>query len=236
MIGDFSLVRGAIEGRDVIVLGNGPTVRMWSGTVPDGGAIATVNAGLTLLAELGGRADLVWVQDERFLPRRARTLLPHLSRAGQLVLNERLLPQLPPAAARAAVGLRMLGNEGFSRDPQMGVFHGYNAVFGLLQVLAGAGAGARRIDLFGVPLLYWSTDTRFDQAKRGADVDLHRASDQVALLTWAIGLVRESGIAVTVHGGSALTRATLRDGGEGPTAPDASRRASAYRADATVSA
>jgi hypothetical protein len=253
VIGDFARIEAAVRGRPVTVLGNGPTARQWDGTLPARGAVATVNAGLALLAELSlrasqttgpgpnarktlhreppesYRADLVWVQDERFLPRRAETLLPHLEasrpsgaggaaqnqrpvrRAPLLAVNERLLAQLPPGIARQAIGFRMLGYEGFSRDPRIGVFHGYNAIFGLLQLLAAAGASS--LELYGVPMLYWSTETRFDQAKRGVDVDLHRASDQVALTAWAIDLLRKDDISITVHGESALKRATLPGAG-----------------------
>jgi hypothetical protein len=207
MIGDFAVVTDALAGRDVIVLGNGPTVNLWNSEADDGAAIVTVNAGLAYVAGSGRRADLIWVQDERFLPRRADTLLPFVDRVRVLALNQRLIPQLPARISPAVVGLRVLGPDGFSRDPRLGVSHGYTAVYGLLQILAAA--AVRRIDLYGVPLLYWSTATRFDQARRGADVDLHRASNQVVGLARGIATLRREGTAVIVHGDSALSRATL---------------------------
>ncbi|MDR2253886.1 MAG: hypothetical protein LBD97_08550 [Bifidobacteriaceae bacterium] len=196
-----------VEGREIILLGNGPTVTDWDGTVGAGQAVATVNAGLSLLARMDRQAHLTWIQDERFLRRRSSTLLPHIARAGALVVNERIIPQLPPNVGRRAIGVRMLGYVGFSRDPRIGVFHGYNAVHGILQILAWA--RVRSVQLWGVPLLYWSTNTRFDQAKRGSDVDLHRASDQVSVTLRGIETVRQMGVEVTIHSDSALSRAVL---------------------------
>jgi hypothetical protein len=204
VIGDFAVVRQALGGRDVVLLGNGPTARDWDGVLPGGGALVTVNSGLKLLAERGLTADLLWIQDERFVPAKAAALLPLADRARLLAVNERIVPQLPPDLQRRAIGLRMLGYSGFSLAPPVGVCHGYNVVYGALQLLLGA--GVRRIDLHGVGMLYWSTATRFDQATRGADVDLHRASDQVALLSRAIATVRRSGVEVQVHGPSALAQ------------------------------
>lgn len=195
----WDLLRHRFTGADVDVLGNGPTVTDWT---PGERTIATVNAGMPLLAQLHRRADLYWVQDERFLAAKGATLLPHLHLIDYFAANARVIDQVPPDY-RHRIPVRMLGDADWSRDPRLGVNHGYNVVFGLLQLLSWC--QVRSVHLWGVGMRYWSTNPRYHQSTRGADVDLHRSAEQVILVARALQILRSEGVEVVVHGPSALT-------------------------------
>lgn len=195
----WELLRHRFAGADVDVLGNGPTVTEWT---PGERAIATVNAGMPLVAQQQQRADLYWVQDERFLTTKGATLLPHLHLIDYFAANARVIDQVPPEYGHR-IPVRMLGDADWSRDPRLGVNHGYNVVFGLLQLLSWC--QVRSVHLWGVGMRYWSTNPRYHQSTRGADVDLHRSAEQVILVARALEILRSEGVEVAVHGPSALT-------------------------------
>jgi hypothetical protein len=200
MANALSRLRDHLAGSSVDLVGNGPTASEWRPRPSV--RVVTVNAGLKLMAEHDAMADLYWVQDERFIATKPESLLPYLSRTRFFAANADVAHQAGIVDDRL-IPIRMLDYETFSRDPRIGLGHGYNVIFGALQILRWC--GVRRIDVFGVGLRYWSTDTRFDQRVRGFDVDLHRSGDQVRLVRHALDIVEADGIEIQIHGASALS-------------------------------
>ncbi|MEE9964272.1 MAG: hypothetical protein K4304_04160 [Propionicimonas sp.] len=192
-------LRERFTGAEVDVLGNGPTVAAWT---PGDRAIATVNAGMPLVASHEAKADLYWVQDERFIATKGPSLLPYVHLIDFFAANARIIDLVPPDYGHR-VPVRMMGDVDWSRDPRLGVNHGYNVVFGLLQLLSWC--RVRSVHLWGVGMRYWSTNPRYHQSTRGADVDLHRSAEQVILVNRALDILRSEGVEVEVHGPSALT-------------------------------
>lgn len=199
----LELLRQRFAGADVDIVGNGPTVTEWT---PSERRVATVNAGMSLLAAQHTRADLYWVQDERFITTKGATLLPHLDLIDHFAANSHII-DLVPQEYRHRVPVRMLGVVEWSRDPRLGVNHGFNVVYGLLQLLSWCRVSS--VHLWGVGMRYWSSNPRYHQSTRGSDVDLHRSAEQVILVSRALEILRSEGIEVVIHGPSALNDAIL---------------------------
>lgn len=192
-------LRDLIKGSRVIIAGNGPSLRLFDPSTE--GVICTVNAGLCFFEQIQRSVDLYWVQDRRMLIDKKHLVLPYLHMPKFIAFNSDIR-SLHFHKAGNSIPVNMLGNFGFSKEPEIGVFHGFNAVYGLIQLVFGLQAS--EIILYGVDLKYFSTETRFYQSKRGFDVDLHRSNEQVYLMSKAIQNIRRSGVNVTVVGNSML--------------------------------
>lgn len=195
------------QGRSIDLLGNGPSVAAWQPGSESDRAVVTVNAGLKYLAQVGGHAQLLWLQDERFLVNKAETLLLHRDAVDLVGISSAIAPQVPTDLKARTLSIPMLGYEGFSYYPPLGLFHGYNVIYGALQLLAWC--NIRDLKIYGVGLDYWSMSPRFDQTQRGGDVDLHRAADQVYWIRHAISVLEAQGVPVEVIGDSFLSRSAI---------------------------
>jgi hypothetical protein len=203
-VNGFDDLRDAFAGQHVCVAGNGPTLSMLQDRIAP--RIATVNSGLGYFAETDFKPDLFWVQDLRMMKDKAGMVTPYLDHVPFVLHNAEIAwfaanpqPRFQP--------VRMLGYTGFSRDIRIGAFHGYNAVYGLLQILAWSRVA--HVTLCGVGLNYFASQPRFYQSRRKLDVDLHRASEQVHLMARAITALRCDGIGVDILGPSLLLHANL---------------------------
>lgn len=195
------------QGRSVDLLGNGPSVTAWQPEGENARAVVTVNAGLKYLAQVGGHADLLWLQDERFLVNKAEALLLYRDKVDMVGISNAIAPQVPTDLKSRTLSLPMLGYQGFSYYPPLGLFHGYNVIYGALQLLAWC--DIRELKVYGVGLDYWSMSPRFDQTQRGGDVDLHRAADQVYWIRHGISVLESQGVPVEVIGDSFLNRSAI---------------------------
>ena len=183
--------------------GNGPSLRLLE-TRPEG-PLCTVNAGLSYFYELGWEVDLHWIQDRRMMTEKPELVEPYLELAKIIAYNSEI-SYFRESTISSTMPIHMLGYKGFSKEPGIGVFHGYTAIYGLLQILYYCKPA--KLSLYGVGLNYFSNETRFYQSTRGVDVDLHRANEQVKLVSEAIRQFEFIGIPVDVVGASMLKRAS----------------------------
>ena len=200
----FHKVRKKFSGQHVCVAGNGPSLKLLDKKIAP--LTATVNSGLPYFAKIGVDVDLVWVQDRRMLVEKVEMVRPYIDRVPFIFYNEDI-SFFENKSDDRFFPIKMNDYVGFSRNPEIGVFHGYNAVFGLLQVLAHLKVG--KISLYGVGLNYSAQQPRFYQTQRSFDVDLHRASEQVALMREALDKLSADGVEIEIFGESRLNNAVI---------------------------
>jgi hypothetical protein len=202
-VSDLDILSEKFRGKHVCVAGNGPTLNLFDQRAE--GLVATVNSGLGYFDKIRRPVDLFWVQDRRMLIDKKDLVEPFLKNVHHVMFNDDI-SYFRIQNKTSYIPVRMLGYKGFSKDIELGLFHGYTAVFGLLQILYCMKVSS--ISLYGVGLNYFSGDPRFYQKERGIDVDLNRASEQVSMVRLALRQYEEAGIGVEIVGQSLLTRAS----------------------------
>lgn len=197
----FNSCRERYRGKSILVVGNGPSAKKASKHSRKYDYVVTVNAGLFILSEQNVTADLLWVQDGRMFVGKQDKVLPFVH--DKLTVFTPVHVLLPskiklPRLARFS----HLGNRGFSKDPRLGAFTGYSAVYGLMQLLNWF--EPKRLGFIGVDLDYSRNNTRAYQTRRGLDVDLHVNDQQISYTLHAFDVLRANGIAVENHSDSKL--------------------------------
>lgn len=203
LVSSLSNLTRKFRGQHVCVAGNGPTLSLFSPN--NKGLVATVNSGLGYFDSIKRSVDLFWVQDRRMMVDKKHLVEPYLKNVKHVMYNDDI-SYFGIQNNDNFTPVRMLGYKGFSKDIEFGIFHGYTAIFGLLQILYCLEVGS--IAIYGVGLNYFSGDPRFYQKERGIDVDLNRASEQVSMVRLALRQFDEAGIGVDIIGPSMLTRAS----------------------------
>lgn len=198
----FQKIREKFSGQHVCVAGNGPSLKLLDRKVAP--LIATVNSGLPYFSKIGVDVDLFWVQDRRMLVEKREMVRSYIDHIPFIMYNEDI-SFFENKSDDRFFPVKMHDYIGFSRNPELGIFHGYNAVFGLLQILAYLDVG--KISLYGVGLNYSAQQPRFYQTQRSFDVDLHRASEQVALMREALDKLSQDGVEIEIIGESRLKNA-----------------------------
>lgn len=200
----FRKLKYRFAGAHVCVAGNGPSIKLIQNKIAP--LTATVNSGLPYFNRIGLGVDLLWIQDRRMMVQKRNLVQPYISDIPFVLYNDEISffenksnDQFYPIAMRDYIG--------FSRDLDIGIFHGFNAVFGLLQILSYLEVS--KISLYGVGLNYSAREPRFYQKVRSFDVDLHRASEQVSLLREALDKLGQDGVEIEILGESRLNNATL---------------------------
>lgn len=204
MPADLDAVRTSLTGKEVVVAGNGPSIRMLS-TKP-AGPVCTVNAGLSFFSERGWPVALHWIQDRRIMVEKAHLVEPFLDTAQTIAYNSEI-GYFRRMRSDWLLPIQMIGYSGFSKEPKVGVFHGYTAIYGLLQLLYYCDVA--KLVIYGVGLNYFAENTRFYQHSRGLDVDLHRSNEQVRMVAKGLERFEAAGVAVEIVGPSMLKRASF---------------------------
>ena len=205
MINYIEALKDKFCDRHVVLAGNGPSLDLLTQSKLKGKLVATVNSGLPFFYRNKMKVDLFWVQDLRMTIGKIDYVRPYLKNVDFVLYNEQI-SYFSGMESDRYIPVTMLGYVGFSLNLEMGIFHGYNASYGLLQILVIL--GVKKISLYGVGLNYSASNPRFYQKTRGLDVDLHRASDQVAIMRSALTVLANNGVEVEIVGGSMLDRAT----------------------------
>lgn len=197
----YDTCKETFSGCSVLLVGNGPSAQNIDSLAKSYDRIATVNAGLSLLDKDSVKADLLWIQDGRMLIEKLDKVLPYIT--SKLLL---CMPQHGKLPSNCKLGpvlrFQHLGNSGFSRDPRIGVFTGYNALYGLIQLLAWC--EPKKIGIIGMDLDYGRNNPRAYQTKRGFDVDLHVNDQQIAHSLRAVKILKLCGIDIEIHAKSLL--------------------------------
>lgn len=199
----FHKLKQKFSNNHVCVAGNGPTLKLLKDKVAP--LTATVNSGLPYFKEIGLGVDLFWVQDLRVMVEKLHLVRPYISDIPFIIYNDDI-SFFQNKSDDQFYPIRMLDYVGFSHNINIGIFHGYNAIFGLLQILAYLEVS--KITLYGVGLNYSAQQPRFYQTQRSFDVDLHRASEQVSLMREALDKVSQNGIEIEIIGDSRLRNST----------------------------
>lgn len=197
----FDTCKEVFSGRSVLLVGNGPSAKNVKKLSRSYDKIATVNAGLYLLDKEKLKTDLLWIQDGRMLVEKQDKVLPYLKPDCLLCLPRHCTPpknRTPESVLR----FEHLGNKGFSKDPRIGVFTGYTALYGLMQLVAWC--EPKRVGIIGMDLDYGRNNPRAYQTKRGFDVDLQVSDAQITHSLAAVDILRAQGIDVEIHARSIL--------------------------------
>ena len=198
--------KDAFYGQSVLLIGNGPSARNLSSLVGSYDKVVTVNAGLSILKKEEVAADLLWIQDSRMLIDKPDMVIPYLKpdiwlcvpRHGRLPTNLK---------SNFVMRVSHLGNSGFSRDPRIGVFTGYNALYGLTQLMAWC--EPKKLGFVGIDMDYSLKNPRAYQSKRGFDVDLHVNDLQISHALKSFRFLGDLGVGVEIHAISPLLSRSL---------------------------
>jgi len=189
---------------DVIrIIGNAPSA-------PEGisseftGTYLGLNSAPLAFRDTGVTCHICWVQDWRFFIEKR-----HLFKAAEQQTRDTVLYHVAGIDTFAVkfkkrVVVPRLGRFGFSADPTCGVFEGYTAAYGALQLALAF--KPKRVELYGVDLTYGLTSGRFYQARAGWDLDLHVHGRQIANMRVGIRHLTDAGIEVSVRTPSLITR------------------------------
>ena len=172
----------------VRIIGNAPTAA--DGMDPKfKGVYLGVNSAPLLFKARGMRCDHLWIQDWRFIDEKG-----HMFKEAGVDLNDSHL-YVCSYFRRALVPyrqvsfVRSLGRDGFSLHPDRGVFEGYSAAYGALQLALGW--KPKRVELYGVDFSYSLGANRFYQTRVGWDLDLHVHEKQIIGMQKAKKLIED---------------------------------------------
>ena len=192
----FGKCKSTFSGKTVLLVGNGPSAKDLANLARSYDRIATVNAGLYILAQEGLQASFLWIQDGRVFKDKSDKVMPYLNPQVQvgLPVHGRTPPEL---LNRPLLRFNNLGNHGFSRDPRIGIFTGYTALYGLMQLLCWC--RPTKMGFIGMDLDYSFDNTRACQKKRGLDVDLHVNDLQISYTLNGLETLKSQSIVTQIH-------------------------------------
>lgn len=152
----------------------------------------------------GIHCDICWVQDWRFFIQKRDHLTAASAEISKTTLYTLDNIDIFGTKFKERIVIPRLGRFGFSYDPQVGVFEGYTAAYGALQLAQMFSPGT--IELYGVDFSYGLTQARFYQAQAGWDLDLHVHGKQIQNVRYAIRELANVGIGVSIKTPSLVTR------------------------------
>ena len=164
-------LRGIHAGREIVILGNGPSLREMDFTKLDDPIFIGMN-GSAVVANEGGIVEHYYVlSDHRFVKDRFKMdmLKENLGCTSTLVVRKELEPIVSAELGQPLVGVRSLGRDGFSHDLSRGFYFGCTTV--MLGMQLADYIGGKRIYLCGMDLRYVSGQPRAYREKIVHSVD-----------------------------------------------------------------
>ena len=197
-------LEGSLAGRDLVILGNSPTVgRVALGEIGRAGGQAVslgLNAAPAIARDKGLHLDYHLLFDFRFLDLKGDLLLPHLSESTECIWGEHMVESWRRVPRNRVHTVPFLGYEGFSYWFPAGAFAGHTVAHVALQFAYFA--RPRSVFMLGVDLTYSAKQPRFYQARRGDDVELQVRGRQLHWLSEGAATLRRAGTRVCVVGGA----------------------------------
>lgn len=191
----FELLRQRYHGKRIILAGDTGSLAALPDIVGLGLPIFTVDAGLHLLAGMGLCADMLWLQDETMLTKHRYLVEPQL-KPGMTICLPHSIEHLVHSEVVQVIGFNPLGQFGFSHDPRIGTFSGYDPIYGLLQLISWI--GPKHLSVVGVDVGQ-SPGIMTQNLENTEAGDL--ANKILLQIIKGLSTVRAQGIDVQIHSG-----------------------------------
>ena len=169
-------LKGEYESRDVVILGNGPSLNDVDFSKFNNPIIIGLNSSILITKEKQIKNDFYVLTDTRFVSNKEKInhLNNFLERDIPLVIRAELVDLIPNDFEKNTYLIRSLGRDGFSFDLRKGFYFGCTTVMLALQLAVYI--GGKNIYLCGVDLFYNKEKLRFYKESIPSEVEIGRAS------------------------------------------------------------
>ena len=164
-------LKGEYESRDVVILGNGPSLNDVDFSKFNNPIIIGLNSSILITKEKQIKNDFYVLTDTRFVSNKEKInhLNNFLERDIPLVIRAELVDLIPNDFEKNTYLIRSLGRDGFSFDLRKGFYFGCTTVMLALQLAVYI--GGKNIYLCGVDLFYNKEKLRFYKESIPSEVD-----------------------------------------------------------------
>jgi hypothetical protein len=161
----------AEKGRDIVVLGNGPSLRDMNFNNLTNPVFIGLNGSVLISEEKGINEEYYVLSDLRFVKDKSKLLVlkNNLTKDTKIIVRKELYSYLSDELDNSIIPVRSLGRDGFSVDINKGFYFGCTTVMLALQLAYYL--GGERIYLCGVDLKYDPLKPRFYKEENIHSVD-----------------------------------------------------------------
>ena len=183
----------AEKGRDIVILGNGPSLREMDFSKLSNPVFIGLNGSALIAEEAGIKEHYYVLSDLRFVKDKTKLgiLKDNLCEESKVIARKELINYLSDEITNEQFSVRSLGRDGFSEDMSKGFYFGCTTVMLALQLAYYL--GGRRVYLCGVDLKYDPSKPRFYKEDKVHSVD-NFSCVQIHNIRNSYKLLKEKGV------------------------------------------
>ncbi|WP_396587490.1 6-hydroxymethylpterin diphosphokinase MptE-like protein [Bermanella sp. R86510] len=192
---DIKTLAGAESGRDIVILGNGPSLPEMNFKKLSDPVYIGLNGSVLISNEKDIKEKYYVLSDLRFVKDKSKLsiLKDNLNGDTKIIVRKELLNYLSGELINDLYSVRSLGRDGFSEDVKKGFYFGCTTVMLALQLAHYLGGG--RVFLCGVDLRYDPVKPRFYKEDNVHGVD-NFSCVQIHNIRESFKLLQENGVAL----------------------------------------